>query len=359
MLRLTKIPFYRLFYYWGWPPMLPLNYTFSLSYKCNSRCYSCNIWQKKAGKELSLEEWKKIFSSLGKSPFWVTISGGEPFLRQDLVEICQSLYQICQPKIITIPTNGLLSEIIFKKTKAIIKNSPQSRIIINLSLDGIKDKHDQIRGVKGNFKKAMRTYQLLRKIKSSNFNLGIHTVISKKNVDHFPALGDFVLDGLKPDSYVTEIAENRVELGTMNKDISPNLRDYKKAVEYLKLKAHPPAGGSKLKAFNRWIQRFRWVYYDLVQEIIKRKTQVIPCFSGIASAQIAPNGDVWPCCVRADVWGNLKKENYDFKKIWFSKKAKEARKSIKNRECYCPLANVSYTNILISPKMMAKVIFLR
>lgn len=356
-----KIPFFWSNFYFGWPQilprqtwLLPANYTFSLTFKCNSRCLTCNIWKKGGEEELTQAEWQKIFLSLGRSSYWVTLSGGEPFLRKDLANIVENLCQICQPKIMTIPTNGLLSEKIVVDVKKMVENNPKTRFIINLSLDGVGEKHDEIRGVKGNFKAAMITFGALKKlkVKTGNITLGVHTVISRKNVKHFPKLADFVLDKLKPDSYITEVAENRVELGTMGIKITPSLEDYKKAIDYLKQKVK----NKDLKGFTKLVQAFRVVYYDLVEEILERETQVIPCYAGIISAQIAPNGDVWPCCVRADILGNLKETNFDFKKIWFSAKANRVRRSIKMKECYCPLANVSYTNILMNPKMLSRVI---
>jgi len=68
--------------------------------------------------------------------------------------------------------------------------------------------------------------------------------------------------------------------------------------------------------------------------------------AGVASAQIAPNGDVWTCCIRAESVGNLREHNYDFRSVWTTSHADELRRSIKAGECYCPLANASYTNML-------------
>jgi MoaA/NifB/PqqE/SkfB family radical SAM enzyme len=347
-----KIPFFWSNFYFGLPQILPVNYTLSLTFKCNSRCLTCNIWKKSGEEELTQAEWQKIFLSLGRSPYWVTLSGGEPFLRKDLTSIVENLCQICQPKIMTIPTNGLLSKKIMVDVKKMVENNPKTRFIINLSLDGVGEKHDEIRGVKGNFEAAMVTFSALKNLKHTNFTLGVHTVISQKNVEHVPQLTNFVLDKLKPDSYVTEVAENRVELGTMGIKITPSLEDYKEAIDYLGEKVKK----EKLKGFSKLTRAFRSIYYDLVVKILEGKTQVISCYAGIVSAQIAPNGDVWPCCVRADVLGNLRQENYNFPKIWFSQKAAKVRKSIKNKKCWCPLANVSYTNALLHPPTMVRIL---
>jgi len=75
----------------------------------------------------------------------------------------------------------------------------------------------------------------------------------------------------------------------------------------------------------------------------------------VASAQIAPNGDVWTCCIRAESVGNLREHDYDFRAVWRSAQADELRRSIKAGECYCPLANASYTNMLCHPPTLSAV----
>ena len=77
---------------------LPMNYCISVSYNCPSKCKTCNVWKKKAN-DLTLEEWGKVFDSLGKSPYWITFSGGEPFMRPDIVELVTLFYKKCSPKI--------------------------------------------------------------------------------------------------------------------------------------------------------------------------------------------------------------------------------------------------------------------
>ena len=83
-----------------------------------------------------------------------------------------------------------------------------------------------------------------------------------------------------------------------------------------------------------------------MKRILEEEDQVIPCYAGWASAQIYSDGSVWPCCIRADNLGNLRDYNYDFKSIWFGEGIREVRRSIADKECHCPLANASYTNML-------------
>ena len=88
---------------------------------------------------------------------------------------------------------------------------------------------------------------------------------------------------------------------------------------------------------------------------MKEQRQVIKCYAGILSAQIAPNGDVWPCCILAKVIGNLKEYNYNFRKLWLkNQKLNEERKRIRTEKCFCPMANASYTNMLMNNKIAIK-----
>ncbi|MBU2406860.1 MAG: 4Fe-4S cluster-binding domain-containing protein, partial [Nanoarchaeota archaeon] len=99
----------------GFPKVPPLNLTIGLTNTCNSRCLTCNIWKKSSENDLSLNELDKIFQNIGPTLEWLILSGGEPFLRKDIVEICASAYKYCKPSIIVIPTNGILFNIIPKK----------------------------------------------------------------------------------------------------------------------------------------------------------------------------------------------------------------------------------------------------
>jgi MoaA/NifB/PqqE/SkfB family radical SAM enzyme len=321
--------------------MLPLSYTVSITYRCNSRCATCRVYERKQVKELSIAEYEKIFKSLGHIPYWITISGGEPFLRNDIVDICRVIYKYSRPAIINIPTNGILSNLIPAAVKEIAQSCPQSSIIINLSLDEVGERHDEIRGVKGNFERARHTFQSLRELGLANLTLGIHTVISRFNVARFPQIYD-ALSAWQPDSYITEVAEERIELGTMGTGITPQAKEYKQAIDYLirQISRSAPTGISKVT------QAFRLQYYGMVKRVLSEGGQVIPCFAGIVSCQIAPDGDVWPCCIKAQVMGNLRETNYDFRRVWFSPEANKLRREIKQGNCFCPLANAAYTNML-------------
>ncbi len=345
---LPRIPLYKTFRKFGYPKLLPLNLTVSVTSKCNSRCRTCNIWKSEKN-DLTLEEFKRIFKNIGQ-PYWVTLSGGEPFLRKDLVEICLDLYETCRPKIVNIPTNGSVKDTA-EIARNILKKCPEAQLVVNVSIDGIDEKHDEIRGVKGSFENAIKTYKELKKIRGKNFTLGIHTVISKFNVSRIPEIYEY-LEKLNPDSYITEIAEKRVELGTMESDITPNPEDYEKTVDFLS----EWIKNKKFGGLSRITEAFRLEYYEIVKKILLEGWQVIPCYAGFASAQISASGDVWFCCVKGQKLGNLRENGYDFRRLWFGEAANREREKIKRGECFCPLANASYTNMLLDCGTMLRVV---
>jgi MoaA/NifB/PqqE/SkfB family radical SAM enzyme len=350
---IPQIPVLKASYATGRILKLPVNITVSVSYRCNSRCKTCNVWLL-PNDDLILDEWDRVFQSLGDAPYWFTFSGGEPTLRKDLPDMVESAYHHCRPGIINIPTNGIQDKVIPLRIERVLQVAPKSEVIINLSIDGVGEKHNEIRGVRNNWSRAMSTYRRLKELKTEykNLTLGIHTVISNFNIDSFPELCDFVQRELKPDSFITEIAEERVELDTVGLGITPTAERYTVAIDTLLESMRD----KRLTGVAEITQAFRREYYEIVKRTLREQRQIIPCMAGVASAQIAPNGDVWTCCVRAESMGNLREHDYDFGTVWRTGKAKQLRQSIKARECYCPLANAAYTNMLTHAPTVAKVV---
>lgn len=338
---LARVPLFMLYRRLGWPRLLPLNVTLSPSPRCNSRCLTCNIWMKRED-ELTLDEWDRVLASLGRAPYWFTISGGEPLMFPHVVELAELAYRHCRPGVINIPSNGILPSIP-ERVERIARACPESQLIVNLSLDGIGAEHDFIRGVPGNFAKFEERLRQLLHLRDTlpNLTVGIHSVISTFSVGHIDDLVAYA-DRSGADQFITEIAEPRVELDTVGLPITPGRGEYARAVDrlvaYVRSKRHVGVA--------RITEALRLEYYRLVKRILEEEDQVIDCYAGWASAHVYADGTIWPCCVRADKIGNLRDHDYDFKRIWFGEGIREVRRSISAKECHCPLANASYTNML-------------
>jgi len=146
-------------------------------------------------------------------------------------------------------------------------------------------------------------------------------------------------------------AEPRVELETVGLPITPSPEGYAKAID----RVIAYVESRRFTGIARITEALRIEYYKLVKRILDEEDQVIACYAGWVSAHIYADGTVWPCCVRADNLGNLRNHKYDFKEVWFGEKIKEVRRSIAAKECHCPLARASYTNMLHDFPTLARI----
>jgi radical SAM protein with 4Fe4S-binding SPASM domain len=349
LVRAAQLSAYPAFRATGIPRLRPINLTVSVTYACSSRCRTCDVWRKRA-EDLRLEEYERVFRSLGRSVAWVTVSGGDQFLRKDLPQIVGLIRAQLEPSVINLPMNGLLTRRIEELLPEIARQSAGSQLVLNLSVDDLGESHDAIRGHRQSFANVMRAFRFARELQRSyrHVVVGIHTVISKLNVERIAEISRELL-ALDPDSYICEVAENRVELGTMEKDITPSAEQFAPVARLLqeRIRQRPAANPTA-----RLVQALRLQYYNLVGAILREQRQVIPCYAGWASAHIAPDGDVWGCCVRAEPMGNLRQEGFDFDRVWMSERAERFRRSVRARECVCPLASACYTNLMLSPATM-------
>jgi Predicted Fe-S oxidoreductases len=335
----------------------PMTVTYSVTAACQSRCKTCQIGNMfcqdptRPDKDLKLDEIEKIFQTM-KPVYFFNLSGGEPFMRNDLPEIVKLACKYLKPRVIHTPTNAILSNKIIQETERIIKiireYDPTVPFTVKPSIDGIGEKHDEIRGVKGNFQCLLKTIEGLKTLekKYDNFHLELGTVISNFNIDDLDEIEDFV-HSLGVESYRNEVAECRTEFFNLQDPITPPADVYQKLIKDFSRKVEENIG--KKKRLARTTEAMRVVYYDLAGRILKENRQVIPCYAGISNVHINYDGGVWPCCVLGydHEMGNLRDFNYDFQKLWHSPKAYEVRKYIKARNCACPLANQAYSNELM------------
>ncbi|MBU1356513.1 MAG: radical SAM protein [Candidatus Edwardsbacteria bacterium] len=343
-----QIP-YRMFRAWGWPVVMPLNYTISLTTRCNYRCATCRIYQSNLP-EMAIEDYRKLFTSLGRSPYWVTFSGGEPFLRDDFEDIVDLCCGICRPKLVNIPTNGSMPDRTSVVVRDLANRHPKINFIINVSLDSVGEEQNSIRGNRDAWRNAVSTIKALKKDQPANLLIGIGTVISKNNLTGFEKQRS-ELAKLGADSMVAEVAEKRAELLNQDLDITPSPEEYEPIADHLIKEIDL----SKKKGWAGIAQSFRRQYYGYVYRILQGKSG-LPCYAGFASVQIMPDGAVWGCCIRGDGMGRLSDHGYNFKKLWHAPQARQTRKMIKARQCACPLANASYTNMVFDLPTSLKVI---
>jgi MoaA/NifB/PqqE/SkfB family radical SAM enzyme len=333
----------------------PLQLIQFVTNRCNARCRHCFLWKELNSKknELTLDQFKKIAKSLKYPLSYLILTGGEPFLRNDIAEICQIFSKINKTKTIQIPTNGFLTDQIYSSVKNIL-DVCDSTIVIQVSLDGLEKTHDKIRGVDGMFKKAVETIKKLKTLE--NINIFVLTVISNYNLNEIERLSNYLENKLKVRHSFEIIRGTRFmknfglssnilnEFSPKNKNFSPpTIKDLEKIYPIIKkiYKTQQKGIGyiTSIECLNSTIN------------ILKDHKKIVDCLAGKIIGVIYANGDVGLCELTVPI-GNLKDFGFDFYKIWNSKKANEMRKKIKN--CYCTHTCFLLPSIIYNPEFMLK-----
>lgn len=340
------------FYFYTLIRGFPLHLVLFVTDRCNSQCKMCFNWrnQKESDirKELKLPEIRKISEQMPNFP-WLLIGGGEPSLRNDLAEICTIFYKNNKVKNISIPFNGLLPSKIKQLTKKILINCPKAKVIIFLALDGIGGNHDEIRGVRGNFVKFLESYKglnLLRK-KYPNLFIAVNITCSYYNQNKLLEICDFVENKLKVDHINLNFIRGET-YEPIAKDINPAY--YEECTYHL----NQQGGKRKFKYHGNLIARLARAKDSLQTKIIlkavKEKKPTISCLAGKSIGVISSRGEVYPCEMLNKSMGSLRDYDYNFARIWKSKKAKQIRKYIRDTKCFCTYECAITSSILFNPR---------
>ncbi|MEK6692800.1 MAG: radical SAM protein [Nitrospirota bacterium] len=298
--------------------------------------------------ELTLDEIEKISSSFGNL-LWLAFSGGEIFLRGDIVEISRIFYKNNRPAIILYPTNGLLPDVTYEKMEAILKGCKNSTVVVKLSLDGLDGLHDELRGVEGSFEKFMQSYHLLSGLldKYPNFDLGVNTVFYSENQDRMGEIVEFVntMEGINTHT----VSFVRGEINGGYKDV--DIEKYRNVIEVMENNLRDKIAktyrfkGAKLKAAQDILQR-KFIY-----QTMQEKRRLIPCYAGRLNLVLTETGDVYPCESFDKRMGNIRDYNYDVKELLQSEGAGRVTRSIQKNGCYCTHECYIMTNILFNPRI--------
>jgi radical SAM protein with 4Fe4S-binding SPASM domain len=300
--------------------------------------------------EFSLEEIEKISKNFGYLQQF-SIGGGEPFLRDDLSQICQIFSRNNRAQMVTVPTNCLLPEKILQVTDDFLQRCPDTFFRLSLSLDGIGQDHDEIRGVKGNFDKFLATYNNLVALKKkySNFNIDIATVFSSFNQHKIKDIFRYVADNLDADNHLLLVARGNTR-EKVSKHVSPGV--FEEMIKVLLMQ--------KRRKENRpFSQLFRAMYevnMEIVAATLKQNKFLIPCIAGRKMIVIRQDGEVFPCEILEQSIGNIRDYDYNIRNILDTPEAKSMNKSIKKEKCFCTFECAINSSIPFYPKIYFKLL---
>ncbi len=332
MLRVLKSNFVDLKY--------PYRLNFILTYKCNERCAMCDIWRKETKNEITVKDIDRFFSKNNHFS-WVDVSGGEIFLRKDILDIVEIIISRCRCLyLLHFPTNGLMTDKIVSVTKDILSHFKQ-KLIITISLDGPSELHDRIRGVKGSWQRTIDTYRQLEKIKAANLELYFGMTISDLNIqaymDTYRAAKRLIPHLQHDDMHLNFIHNSEHYYDYSNAHIIGEERYLRTLEEII---------STRTKSIYP-VHLLEHDYLRFMRKYLKTGRSPLLCEALSSSCFIDPNADVYVCSIWNKKIGNLRDTDFDLGKIMHSEAARRLRSQIKQGKCpHCWTPCEAYTGIM-------------
>ena len=299
---------------------------FTVSNNCNGRCTTCNIWKMDPRPDPTLKQISGFFDenreTLSNLKF-IQLTGGEPFLRDDLTEIVSIVHEAAPKCMIWLPTNGLLPEKIHETTMEILRRTDKHVIGVTISLDGEGEAHDIQRGLDGSYMKAVRTLKSLSDLKKKTGRLHLSTgfTLTPNNYIQAPLVqrltyrygADF---SIRP----VNVSEHYYQKMEQNSVLDPD--EVWKTVRYLAHLVKNEKGmfnSLTMLAYLKGIKAF----------IGERRT--LPCSAARESVFIDGVGDVFPCIVMNHELGNAYET--PLKEILASEETRKVCEAISELQC--------------------------
>lgn len=308
--------------------------TLGVTYRCNGQCPMCSIWKRyrehpELGlQELQVEEYRRFL----QSPFMdhvqgISLTGGEPFLRDDLALIAEAVTELHPAAILSIASNGLLPDRIDRVTGEIVKRAPHG-LSISLSLDGGREMHNRSRGVAAAYDRLMET---VHRLQQYDVTIGFNFTITPENWRDLEEAFR-VSDSLGVPLLVNFAHESPHYYGNPNLPQMPE--DHLDEIQIqLQNIAEKRQRGESL---TQWILDPYPFFLQGCTRHQRMKCQLVPCHSGTHSLYLDPHGTVYPCIMLDRSLGNIRE--MDFSDLWTSAKACEVRRSIVAGDCHCWVA---------------------
>lgn len=337
------------------PPRL---LTYTVTFRCNARCIMCDSWKMSGDGDMTLEEIDRVFRQLNPMHA-VRLTGGEPFVRKDLVDIVGLVERRLKPLGIHITTNGFLTERIVALCESRNKKLPLQLMV---SLDGVGDKHNTIRGSGLAWRTAFATLEALApRRRELNLDLAVNqTIVDREGVEHYQRLRE----KLEPlgvrhqavmayDASATYKLEREIEVAprqigqfsTFGEFTSEDLGSLFREIE------------TDMKKLPWWARLAKQYYLDgIKQRLLPEEAAgawINPsCVALNSHLRIFPNGDVPTCQFNSKTVGNLKRQA--FAEVWKGVTAAEQRRWVRRcvgcwAECEV-LPSAVYTLDLVSRK---------
>jgi MoaA/NifB/PqqE/SkfB family radical SAM enzyme len=306
---------------------------------CNFRCDHCFI-DFSPKRDMKLEQYQELAKQMG-SFFWLDIAGGEPFLRKDLAEIVAAF----DVKVVQIPSNGSLSDQAIAQLKR-MKELTKAEIAVSLSLDGLRDKHDQIRHHPGSWDQVWETFERLRQL--GGISVKINTVLSQENASE-------ILDLMRevrrrePDFHSIILLRGDPINPTFG---LPSVEElHRLAPEIFSILSTYNYGRNAISA--HLLRNYHKYLWNVSVRTLQEKTQVIPCLAGQAHMVVWGNGEVSSCEMLPPI-GDIQTQTWE--EIKNSDRFQQQLSDIKAKKCHCTHNCAMFDSILFNPKNVVQLL---
>ena len=308
--------------------------TIVVSRHCNSRCQMCYIWQQKDTPILSLEQYEQMFTRNDFSFVRIlTLSGGEPTLRSDLAELFGlTLRHMGNLERYIVATSGLntrrtITHITHMLETMYSEKNKILRLDAQVSLDGVGEVHDRVRGISGFFEKTTATIRELKQLQKQYPRLGIRisSVLMPENIGGAEALREFARENELPIHYSPVVLADTYY---NNLPVSDNL-----PLDNSDSRRQALAFFEKLGKEDESSLRH---YYQDMTHMIQGEKRGRRCMMGYYGFVLEYDGNIYPCINHEqNSFGNLLNE--PFEEIWFKGVSDEVRKELRANGCpTCP-----------------------
>ncbi|MGE4264102.1 MAG: radical SAM protein [Desulfovibrio sp.] len=159
------------------PGLLPQTLNLFVTARCNARCEFC-LYRHAVDNptardtEMRLEEYESLARAYGPLHY-LAVSGGEPFVREDLADIVQAFIDHCQVRVVDIPSNFTFTKAMRAVMDRLTAANPEVAFDLQLSLDDLGERHDASRKVPGLFAKAQESFRAMDELRKHRPNLRI------------------------------------------------------------------------------------------------------------------------------------------------------------------------------------------
>lgn len=307
--------------------------------RCNAKCDHCFCWEDlNVGiPELSLEQFNSLAETV--PPFrHLLLTGGEPTLRNDLEEIIAAFASRQKIQTVFLNTNGLKPQKIVALAESVKTRFPDLGLEFQISLDGLEPTHDRIRGVPGNYRKAIETLKAIYALKPKYPALSAHalTVITELNYKELVALNDALRNDVSPE--IIHGFELVRDVATTAWAIPPEVAEKGVGPKAMNLppKSAFPQIAEDLRTINRRapFHANSFHVHNLAQlKMVETQKEQFKCVTaGQAVGVVYSNGDVAHCEFTLP-FANLGNFAFDWNALWRSPAAEERRSQIS--KCYC------------------------